>query len=340
MTKRKALIVGAGSWARFWARAVSTSDRAQVGGWVDIRPDAAKIAAEELGVPGIFAGADVAEAIEKVSPDFVLNVTAPWSHAQVAIQALDAGLPVLSEKPMAESLHEARLMIRASEWADKLLMINQQRTHDPRLAAMRALLDEQTGPLGMLDCDFYRAHPEAQFHQEMISPLLYDMAVHAFDAARFLSAANAVSVYCEDFHNSWSWWHGKDSAIAVFEMTGGVRFSYRGSWSAHGWETTWESSWRAVGPKGTVRWKGIDAPVAEVVDESEPNGLRQIQGQYDPLAPNDIAASLNDFLTALDTGVTPLGECHDNIQTLAMTLAAVQSAELGRRIEIQPLLDE
>ena len=39
-------------------------------------------------------------------------------------------------------------------------------------------------------------------------------------------------------------------------------------------------------------------------------------------------------LHALKTGTTPMGECHDNIKSLAMVFGAIESAKTGRRVEI------
>jgi hypothetical protein len=46
------------------------------------------------------------------------------------------------------------------------------------------------------------------------------------------------------------------------------------------------------------------------------------------------AGSLREFVHALRTGGTPMGECHDNIKTLAMALGAIQSAETRQRVSI------
>jgi predicted dehydrogenase len=54
-----------------------------------------------------------------------------------------------------------------------------------------------------------------------------------------------------------------------------------------------------------------------------------------PDVPPDTAGSLEDFLRALDTGSTPMGECHDNIRSLAMVLAAVESARRGQRVQVE-----
>jgi predicted dehydrogenase len=48
-----------------------------------------------------------------------------------------------------------------------------------------------------------------------------------------------------------------------------------------------------------------------------------------------IAGSLRDFIAALRTGTTPMGECHDNIKSLGMVFAAIESAATGRRVAIE-----
>ena len=40
----------------------------------------------------------------------------------------------------------------------------------------------------------------------MESPLLLDMAIHTFDQARFITGADALSVYCHEFNPAGSWY--------------------------------------------------------------------------------------------------------------------------------------
>ena len=47
-----------------------------------------------------------------------------------------------------------------------------------------------------------------------------------------------------------------------------------------------------------------------------------------------LEASLADFVAALRTGRPPAGECHDNVQSLAMCHAAVESAATGERVPV------
>jgi len=332
----RALLVGAGGMGQQWAKNLAAHPDVAIAGWVDLRPDAAAQAAHELGIDVGATGTDVAQALADLHPDFLVDVTIPEAHHDVTLMALSAGVPVLGEKPMADSMQQARAMVAASERAGKLYMVSQSRRYNAQLQALRRLIGEQIGELGILNADFYIGAHFGGFRDEMPSPLILDMAIHTFDAARYLSNADPVSVYCEEFNPPWSWYRGAASATAIFEMTGGLRYTYRGSWCAEGRATSWESEWRAVGPKGSATWDGHAAPVAEVVVGT--GGFHaQVEQRVTEVAadmPAGIAGSLRDFLHALTTGATPMGECHDNIKSLGMVFAAIESAATGRRVEI------
>ena len=336
MSQLRALLVGAGGMGRAWAKNLAEYDQVQLAGWVDIRPDAAAQAAEQLGIAGVSTGADLARMLAELRPDFLVDVTVPEAHHDVTLLALGAGVPVLGEKPMASSLAQARAMVTASERAGKLYMVSQSRRYDARLHALRQLIDERVGALGILNSDFYIGPHFGGFRDQMASPLLLDMAIHTLDAARFLSSADPVAVYCDEFNPPWSWYQGAASATAIFEMSGGLRYTYRGSWCSEGRHTSWEAEWRAVGPYGTATWDGHTAPLAEVV--SAPGDFLSATeahaGVVDPDFASGIAGSLRDFVRALHTGATPMGECHDNIKSLAMVFGAIESAATGRRVPI------
>jgi predicted dehydrogenase len=336
----RAVIVGAGNMGRTWGRNLRDHGEVEIAGWVDLRPELAADAAIEFTGGKARTGGDLERMLRDLHPDFVVDVSVPEAHHDVTLTALAAGVPVLGEKPMADTMEHARAMVAASERAGKLYMVSQSRRYHPQLTALRALIQHEIGPLGILNSDFYVGAHFGGFRDQMPSPLLLDMAIHTFDAARFLSGADPLAVYCEEFNPSWSWYAGAASATALFEMTGGLRFTYRGSWCAEGQQTSWDADWRAVGPRGEAIWNGWHDPVARVAAERTGLIAETIShpGQVDPEEPSGIAASLRDFLRALRAGSTPMGECHDNIQSLAMVFAAIQSAATGRRIAIEEVL--
>lgn len=339
MRMYRVLLVGAGGMGRAWARNLKEYERTEIAGWVDIRPEAAESAATELGLAGITIGPDLEQAIRTVRPDFVVDVTVPEAHHDVTVTALRMGVPVLGEKPMAHSMEAARHMVRTAEETGLLYMVSQSRRYDARLHAYKKLIHEVVGGVGILNSDFYIGAHFGGFRDEMESPLVLDMAIHTFDAARYLADADPVAVYCEEFNPSWSWYKGDACATAVFEMTGGLRYTYRGSWCSEGCHTSWESEWRAVGPDGTATWDGHNAPVAERILERGGfhSTFDRVIGTVQEGVPAGIAGSVRDFVNALETGATPMGECHDNIKSLSMVFGAIASSRSGRRIRIKEL---
>lgn len=332
----KALIVGAGGMGKAWGDNLKNNPETEIVGWVDIRTDAAREAAAERQIDHIHISDDLGKAIDDTKPDFVVDVTIPEAHHDVTILALNAGIPVLGEKPMASSMEQAKEMVAASEKSGKLYMVSQSRRYDARLHAYRKLINQTIGEIGILNSDFYIGAHFGGFRDEMPSPLVLDMAIHTFDAARYLCQRKPVAVYCEEFNPSWSWYKGDASATALFEMEGGLRYTYSGSWCAEGMMTSWECEWRAVGPNGTALWDGDNGIRAEKVVETGGfhSKTQAVDIQPDSITPGGISGSLIDFLSALKTGATPMGECHDNIQSLAMVFSAMESSRAKKRVKI------
>ncbi len=335
---RKVLVVGAGGMGRRWADAVAGREDLVLAAWVDTARDVAEAAAAELSVArrlppgGLLVEDDLERALDAASPDIVVDVTVPEAHLAVTLSCLERGIPVLGEKPMATAIDDARRLVEASERTGTLFAVSQSRRYNAELVALRRLVEEHLGHPELVSCWFYRAPHFGGFREDMPSPLVVDMAIHAFDVARWLLGSDPVAVYCDEHSPSWSWYKGAASATAVFEMSGGARFSYAGSWCAPGLETSWEGSWRVTSGAGTASWDGSSAPKAEIVTG---RGPARVVGEPDRSMASGIDGALAEFVGALDGGPPPMGECHDNIKTLAMTLAAVESAATGTRVAVR-----
>lgn len=73
--------------------------------------------------------------------DVVSVVTPPSTHAELAIAALDAGVHVLVEKPMAPSLEECDAMLAAQERSGKVLSVVAQNRFRDDMATLKAVLE-------------------------------------------------------------------------------------------------------------------------------------------------------------------------------------------------------
>jgi predicted dehydrogenase len=337
---------------RAWLRLLGGSADVELAGVVDLNPQAARDALTELGLGSVPVGTSLTELAGTVGAQAVVNVTVPAAHHPVNVEAHFLGLPVLCEKPAAPTVAEALSLAAVAEATGQLLMISQSRRYFRTLAAFQRQAD-RLGEIGVLTCDFFKAPHFGGFREEMEHVLLVDMAIHAFDAARYLLGQNPVSVYCEEFNPGWSWYAGHAAATAVFEMDGGTRFVYTGSWCADGLETSWNGSWRINGANGTAVWDGVLAPVAELVagaDLEDDGGLAgsassvpgSVVGDADASAggPEEIAGALAEFVRSLRTGEVPSGEIHANVLSLAMVEAAVESSQTGQKVLIRDVLDD
>jgi predicted dehydrogenase len=324
----RVVLVGAGGMGKAWLATILGNPDVELAGIVDLDLDAARKAASDAGVPDVPVGRDAVELAQQTGATAVVNVTIPKAHHPVTTAALFAGLPVLGEKPVAENVAQGLSLAAAAEASGQLFVVSQSRRYNPHVFAFKEQA-RALGQLGTLSTEFYKAPHFGGFREEMEHVLLVDMAIHPFDTARFLLDAEPVSVYCEEYNPSWSWYAHDAAAAAVFEMTGGLRYVYHGSWCAPGAETSWNGQWRLSAATGSATWNGDEAP--------------QLDADVTPgefTDPGDgINGSLATFVAALDGGPTPMGEVHENVLSLVMVEAAVESATTGARVQVDDVLE-
>ena len=325
--------VGAGGMGKAWIEAITANPDVELVGLVDLNTDTAHEALAKKGLDGVRVGTSVGEIAAATGAHAVVNVTVPVAHHPVNVEALFAGLPVLCEKPAAPTVAQALSLAAGSEASGQLLMISQSRRYFNSLAQLKAVTGE-LGEIGMITTEFFKAPHFGGFREEMDHVLLVDMAIHPFDAVRYLTGQDPVSVYCEEFNPVWSWYKADAAATAIFEFSSGLRYVYSGSWCADGQETSWNGRWRVNGERGTAQWDGEQAPVVDATDVA--GGQLSVPAVAD--GPEQIAGSLAEFASAVRTGVVPDGQIHSNVHSLAMVEAAVLSAKTGQRVRIDDVL--
>lgn len=338
--KIRAVLVGCGGMSGRWLEVSKGIPDLQIIGLVDIREQAARKRAVDFGLQDAMIGADLKQMLSQTSPDVVFDCTVPEAHAQVTLTALEHGCHVLGEKPMADSMENARKVVAAAEKTGKIYAVIQNRRYDPRIRRLRGFLESgKIGAITTVNCDFYIGAHFGGFRDHMKHVLLLDMAIHTFDAARFITGSDPVSVYCKEWNPSGSWYDYDASAAAIFEMTSGIVYTYRGSWCAEGLNTTWESDWRIIGEKGSIRWDGGDNFQAQAVAETGGFFSKWQDMEIPPHDPGGKAGGheglIKEFIRCVQTGEKPETICTDNIKSLAMVFGAIESAELRKAIDFQ-----
>jgi scyllo-inositol 2-dehydrogenase (NADP+) len=136
--------------------------------------------------------------------DLVVVAAPNRAHLPLGLAAMNAGLPVVIDKPFAASVAGAEQLIAASKSAGKLLTVFQNRRWDGDFLMVRQLI--ATGMLGPITrfesrFDRYRAEPRPGAWRELPAPeeaggLLFDLGGHLVDQALLLFG-QPVSIYAE-----------------------------------------------------------------------------------------------------------------------------------------------
>ena len=340
----RAIHVGCGSMSPYWLRPAAELG-VQIRALVDIDEKNARLRAEEfdLDVP---VYTDLKTAIREVPADALFDCTIPAAHKEVSSTALAAGLHVLEEKPLALTIQDAMDLVALAKTAGKLHVVLQNRRFNRRIRQLREmLLQGVIGELTTVHVDLFIAPHFGGFREVMPHVLLADMAIHAFDAARFITGLNAQAAFCEEWIPKNSWYASGPSVVAVFRMAAGVRFSYRASWCADGFRTSWDGVWRLIGTEGTLIWDGEENLKAERLPADHLTAqlnvfLKEMETvlpttEPDPAQTRGHFSVMNQFLSAVTGGPLPETASSDNIHSLAMVLAAIESAEKAGWVEVR-----
>ncbi len=335
MRELRAIAVGCGAMSAAWLRAAAQIDGLEIVGLADLDREraAAKAAELQLDVP---VAADAVELIDRLKPDLVFDIVVPEARRDIVLAALRRGCHVLSEKPLADTLDRAKELVAAAKAAGKIHAIIQNRRYFPGTRrARRFAMSGAIGPLTALHCDFFVGPHFGGFREQMDHVLLIDMAIHTFDLARTIAGATPVAVYCQESNPPNSWFKHGGAANAIFEFADGMIFTYRGSWCAEGLRTSWQGAWRLIGTRGTLTWDGEEEFRAERPTDSD-ELIRKVEPvPIPPLDPADAvgghAGVMRDFIAALRGGSEPETVSRDNIKSLAMCFAAIESATTGKR---------
>ena len=332
---------GCGSITARYFKILETLQGLNIVGLTDLRRAAAIGRSREFGLPHDIVYDDLDTMLADAQPHVVFDCTIPEAHYEITTKSLRAGCHVLGEKPMSDSMAKARKMVAEARKARRIYTVAQQYRYHPFTRAFAKLIHErQIGRLDMLNADCFGSPVFGGFRERIPNPLLVEMAIHTFDAARMISASDPVSVYCYEHQPKGSWYRGgKAAATAIFEMTGGVVFTYRGHWCAMGCRTSGNSEWRAVGDKGTAIYDGNTPAHAELAGKPGKAGVRggfkRIETKPIMGRPEGHEALISDFIDCVRTGRKPETNCTDNIKSLAMVFASIKSAKTGRRVKVQ-----
>jgi len=183
-------LIGAGGIARAHARAYTAQpERCTLVAVSDIVPERAASLANAFDCR---AYTDIETMLDQAELDAVSVCTPPAVHLQGTRAAIERGIPVLCEKPLAHNLHTAREMARMAESSGVLLMTALcHRFHGPVMQLKELIAAGRLGTLLLFQNRFafrFQGVQDAWFVIPEVAGggILIDTEVHAIDLFRYL----------------------------------------------------------------------------------------------------------------------------------------------------------
>jgi predicted dehydrogenase len=329
---RRIIQVGVGGMGAAWTSCVAASDRWEAAAYVDTNKRNLMAAAARHGLPKLRCYTSLEKALRGVEADALLDVTPQQCRKDVCCAAFERGLHVLSEKPLADSLRNAKTIVgRAKKLGLTYMVAQNYRYQAPPQTVKRFIERGRLGAVGYVGVSFHKGPHFGGFREEMAYPLVLDMSIHHFDLARCILGADIRAVQAASIDAPWNWNQGDATIMAQLEFESGVVLNYFASWVATGRETPWNADWRFEGSKGVLTWEN-DA----ISFSDRPSGQRKVPLVKWPVSHQ--AYLLDAFANALNTGVEPETSGRNNLNSLAATYAVVRAARQKRRVLMRELL--
>ncbi len=185
-------VIGCGDVSVVHLEAIAAIPDAELVAICDTDPERLRLASERLHVPGF---PDHRELLAAGIAD-VAHVSTPHDqHAQVAVDLLTAGVPVIVEKPLAHTVAEGERVVRAAAETGTKIGVCFQNRYNATSVAIRALLD--SGRLGAVlggsgtviwhrGEPYYRARPWRGAWASSGGGTMINQAIHTLDLLQWL----------------------------------------------------------------------------------------------------------------------------------------------------------
>jgi predicted dehydrogenase len=321
----RTLRVGLLSWAHVHAaglaRTLSTLDQVEYVGSFD----ESGAAHEGRAYPTVEALLGACEAVVIAST----NV----AHREHTLAAAAAGVHVLSEKPLATTLADARSMIEACRASGIQLGVALPVRSSPAVIALKDAIGSGTlGRIRAVRATNPGRYPGTWFGDPRSAGggAVMDHTVHVADALRWLLEDEVVRVHAEvgSFLYDLA---VEDCGLLTLDLESGAFASIDCSWSRPATYPTWGGvTLHVVGDRGTV---DVDVFRQSLMHYDDANGATRLVGWGDDLN----ALMVGGFVDAIIAGRPVPISGADGLRSLEVVVAAYRSVEQHRPVEVAEL---
>lgn len=349
--------VGTGGQGERWCREMLPPNVAdgtvEVVAAVDQDEDALGNAVDALDLAPERCFTDAREAVEAVDADAVSLVVPPSAREPLIDLAVEHGLDVLTEKPLADDVVDAVRFVRKAEDAGLKMGVTMSHRYRRDVTTLRRCV--RSGDAGRVDSVYSRYVVNARSYGNWATPRLYELeehpllidgAVHHLDLLADLAGERAERVFCHAWNPEHSDFEAEPNANVQIVMENGTSVVYEGQNTNAAMLNGWgDEHVRVDGTDATLMLDGHELRAFPYDAEAEGclGNARFEDG--DPVDLDEQEKWGNTWLIEQFADWCAGGEpmetsARANLQAMALVFAAVESADTGEAVDVQALLDD
>lgn len=333
MTPLRLIIVGLGARARTWVQVATANPDIQIVALCDPDPAARARAVERF--PGLPIGADISDIID-TDADAVLLATPPGGREHQMEVSCKAGLAILAEKPLSDSVVTAARFVEMAEQAGVPLIVGLNFRYLAVTQEMRRLLHDGsigTPEFGRFIYERWRDGTQGWLNSyplTMDHPMLWEQSIHHFDLMRYVYDAEPAYIQAHTSNPSWTMYKGDTNVSALIGFEGGMHVTYQGTWQA-GHEPM-NFKWRTDGSEGIVEQRAMFGDLAWA-KRMEPEMTRVALPEHVAWI-TDAEALLRSFVSGLRGDVKVECTGRDHLQSLFILQACILASDRRATVTI------
>jgi predicted dehydrogenase len=353
----KMIQVGTGGWGNSWCRRFLPPNvqdgLIEVVAAVDASPDALQNAREALGLRVDQCYTDIHRAFDENEADFCTVVVPPAYHESVVDVALAHGMHVLSEKPISDTMAASvRIAGKVKRAGVKMGVTMSHRFRQDITTLREAVRSGRYGALDYVVCRFTcecRTYGTwGKFRYEIPDPLMIEGAVHHLDLLADMAAgapgARCETLYAQTWQPAWGEFAGDAQALVTMQIEGGTRALYEGAKTNAVGLNGWGQEYiRAECERATLILSQGRIERFDYDPSRASPAKREGTGVEVPLLDRHKWANawlVEQFVRWLDGGEPMETNVEDNLQSVALIFAAIESSRTGQPVRVQAYLDE
>ena len=286
--------------------------------------------------------------ITEAKPDGVIIATPNQTHLEMGLACINAGLPILVEKPVADSLEDAHRLVDAAEAVGVPVLVGHHRRHNPIMQAAAEAV--HSGSLGRVvtAASLWMTHKPKGYHDPIWrrrpggGPILIN-AIHEIDSLRML-LGDIVEVQAFS-SNAERGFEVEDTTAAVFRFSSGALGTLALSDTASApWTWEWTSGENPDFPNedtdslfiaGTLGSLAVPSLILRTHPEGYQSWLTPLTEKQLTYRPQDpYIPQMKNFCDVINGDGEPVVSGREGLKTLAATLAIAEAAATGRAVRL------